>query len=183
MKSINKKISTKKIVIFSLIALLIAGSGVVAAYYVYNSNSNSDKPSANQENSGNDSPEPNKNESNSDSTDKEEFLDNESNPSNPNTTPSFNSDKVALEIAQTTTAVNISTKLTNFSGAGTCELKLIKSSSSIVESAEIIYQPEYSTCAGFSINKSRLSAGTWTVNLTVSSEGKSYSQSSEFTIK
>jgi hypothetical protein len=183
MKSINKKTSTKKIILISVIAILFALAGIASAYFIYRSDSPTGSPSSNNTKNGITDNKDFNNQPTSDSGNKEDYLDNESTSSNPGSTPNFNSDKIVIDIKQTTSAINISTKLNGFSGLGNCELKLTRGSSVVTSSAEVIYQSEYSTCAGFSVEKSKLSAGTWSVNLAVKTDTQTFSQTGEFTIE
>lgn len=50
---------------------------------------------------------------------------------------------------------------------GTCTLTVTSSSQKIKKEASIIYNPSYSTCAGFTIQKSELPAGTWTLTVDI----------------
>lgn len=88
------------------------------------------------------------------------------------TNPSVKPPKNIVEISKiwhdaTTKSVVAQTKLTG-SGFKTCEITFSKGSSRVIEKADVIYQPEFSTCAGFSIKTSRFpSAGEWSVVLKV----------------
>lgn len=165
------------------LAVLLAISGAASAYYIYTSTTNKDSPTTGEVSQDKDSQESDQSgNSNPDTEGKQDFLDNESkNDSEP--APEFTSDKISISIKETAENVAITTKLLGFSGEGKCELKITKDTTTVAQSAEVIYQPEYSTCAGFSVEKSKLSTGTWKVELTVSDKGKAYSQTSEFTIK
>ena len=60
--------------------------------------------------------------------------------------------------------------------SGTCTLTASNGARSVTERAEVMYQPEHSTCAGFSIAKSRLGSGTWNIRLVVSYDGSVYTK-------
>lgn len=52
---------------------------------------------------------------------------------------------------------------------GNCNLTISNTGKTYTQEAEIIYQPTFSSCAGFSIPKDRLGAGAWSINLIVNS--------------
>lgn len=82
------------------------------------------------------------------------------------------SDSIDILPKQDAGTITITTKLRGYS-AGTCHLEMTDGSSVISETADIIYQPEFSTCAGFSILKSRLHSGDWSITLHVTPTGGS----------
>jgi cytoskeletal protein RodZ len=51
--------------------------------------------------------------------------------------------------------------------SGACHLTITNGSKTYNTDAEIIYQPEYSMCAGFTVPTSELGAGDWSVKLDV----------------
>lgn len=53
--------------------------------------------------------------------------------------------------------------------SGTCKLTITNGSKTATRTADIIYQSQQSICAGFSIPKTELGTGTWTVSLAVQS--------------
>ena len=53
------------------------------------------------------------------------------------------------------------------SNDGVCELSLTKNDEVIIRTTNIYALPSSSTCQGFDINRSELSAGTWSILLTV----------------
>lgn len=61
--------------------------------------------------------------------------------------------------------VTVLTQLTGFPD-GECNLVVQNGAKSTTKTAQIIYQPEFSTCAGFTVAKSELGAGAWTFTLT-----------------
>ena len=50
---------------------------------------------------------------------------------------------------------------------GKCSLTVAANGKKVAQNADIIYQPEYSTCAGFSIPVSSVGGGQWTISLSV----------------
>jgi hypothetical protein len=78
--------------------------------------------------------------------------------------------------------VTVFTKLYNISN-GVCELTATNGSTQKSLSANVIYQPEYSSCAGFSLPINDLGVGTWTIALTVKSNGHSYAKNINYEVK
>lgn len=71
--------------------------------------------------------------------------------------------------------------ITPLTGSGTCTLTLTKGSSTLTKNADIQAQASSSTCRGFDIPVSELSAGEWNVVLTF--EGKDSRGSTETKIE
>lgn len=101
---------------------------------------------------------------------KEAFLD-----SSVSTTPtddqedSADQSNVTLSAEQEGDSITILTKISGISD-GNCSLQISNGAATKTENAQIIYQPEYSSCAGFSVNKSDLGAGTWQISITATPE-------------
>lgn len=66
-------------------------------------------------------------------------------------------------------SVTVLTKLRNIS-EGTCTLTVSNKSMTDVQTARIIYQPDFSSCAGFSVRKDKIGAGEWVIKLAVASD-------------
>lgn len=79
-------------------------------------------------------------------------------------TPPERDDSITLTAAQEGSSVTILTKLKGFSG-GTCELSIANGAKTHTTSADIIYQPEFSSCAGFGVPVSQLGTGQWSIAL------------------
>lgn len=77
--------------------------------------------------------------------------------------------------------VTISTKIQHISN-GVCKLSVINKKSNILKTADIIYQPEFSTCAGFDIKHAELGNGTWKIKLELISNKKTYVKESSFDV-
>lgn len=73
---------------------------------------------------------------------------------------------------ETNNSVTIFTKLYGYSD-GECQLSVSANGNNTSQTANVIYQSDFSSCAGFSVPKSDLGSGTWKISLTVVSEGKS----------
>lgn len=96
-------------------------------------------------------------------------------PASTPTTPS--SSTIELSTRQESNGtVTVFTKLPGVSN-GSCSLKVTNGAKSTSQTAAVIYQPEYSTCAGFSVPVSSVGTGTWALTLTVTSNGTSASKS------
>ncbi len=60
-----------------------------------------------------------------------------------------------------------------------CTLDAVSNEKKVTKKAEALYQPDFSTCLGFSIDRSELSSGEWIVTLSVTnSDGQTYKASS-----
>jgi len=64
--------------------------------------------------------------------------------------------------------VTVFTKIRNIA-EGTCDLAITNLSASYIASAPLIYQSEFSSCAGFSVPVSKLGPGTWSIKLSTKS--------------
>lgn len=111
---------------------------------------------------------------------KQEYLDSQkppdSNTSSPPTPPPTTTaqPKITMSTQQESDGtVTIFTKLYGISG-GTCYLSVVNGSQNTSQTAQVIYAPEYSSCAGFSVNKSSLGSGTWHISLRVDQNGTQY---------
>lgn len=85
-------------------------------------------------------------------------------------TPPTNTDAITLEAQQNGTEVIVTTKLRGYSD-GTCNMSITNGSRSFSASAEVIFQREFASCAGFSVPVSELGAGSWAVSLQVTAGG------------
>lgn len=81
------------------------------------------------------------------------------------------SDTVSVSASQpVSTEVTIVTKLQGFA-SGVCKISAQNGSDTYTAEAPILYQPEYSSCAGFTIPTSELGNGTWSIVLNVTPTG------------
>ena len=64
----------------------------------------------------------------------------------------------------------ITTKLTGYSD-GTCNLTVSSNGKSTTQTAPVMFEKEFSTCAGFTVPTSSVGSGTWNVKLEVLSGG------------
>lgn len=66
---------------------------------------------------------------------------------------------------------------------GTCNLSVLNGTKTYSQEAEVIYQPEYSSCAGFSVPVSNLGQGNWNIKLSVTSNGNTVINSINYEVK
>lgn len=66
--------------------------------------------------------------------------------------------------------VTVFTKLYGYS-TGTCKLDVTNGTKSTSQTAEAMYQPEYASCAGFTVPISSLGNGNWSIKLNVTTGG------------
>lgn len=88
-------------------------------------------------------------------------------PAPPSVVPSDSS--LSVSAKQDGASVIVQVKAVNVS-AGNCELAIINGPRSSSQSAPIIYQPEFSTCAGFSVPTGSLGPGEWSIKVTVKAQ-------------
>lgn len=67
--------------------------------------------------------------------------------------------------------VTVLTKLTS-NTEGTCVLTIKNGAKTVTKNAAIIFQPEFSTCEGYSIPISQLGSGNWSITLSAGSSVK-----------
>jgi len=110
---------------------------------------------------------------------KQELVENEN--ENEAETPQLDP-SIEMSLSQSSQQVAVSTKLYDYSD-GNCTLKVTQAGNEYTNTAPIIFQAEFSTCAGFSVPVSELGTGTWNVLLTVESAGKSTNKSGTINVK
>lgn len=105
---------------------------------------------------------------------KQDFVEQQQEQSDSNTdtsspsTGTDSSDKIDLVTKQAGSSVTVITKISGI-GDGSCRLAVTNGDKSFSQTAEVIYQPSYSTCAGFSIPVAELGKGTWSITVSVTS--------------
>ena len=77
---------------------------------------------------------------------------------------------VELTAKQDGSSVTVLTKMQNISD-GTCRLTLTNGAKSTSQTAQVIYQPEFASCAGFSVPVSSIGTGNWNISLIVTPSG------------
>ncbi len=157
MRSIQKKSRINKTILVSMLALLIL---ITVAYAFFALNRSA------QNNMNNNDIEPAPAVlSDEDAKSKEKFINEDSNPKpNQNIPSSDNQISAIVENGELT----VTSKLYSITD-GECTLEVKNGTKEITRTAQVIYQPSYSTCAGFSIKTSEFSMGSWDVTLTIES--------------
>ena len=152
---INKKASFKKPLLATLAVVLIAAVGA-GAYFFLNRPTSGDTINAD--------PAPAR-LNDEEAAAKQEFVEKYDKQSDQ--APELNP-RVELTATNKDGTVTITTKLYDFSD-GSCELSIRNTDKTYTDTAQIIYQPEHSTCAGFSLPVSELGSGTWQVDVNATS--------------
>lgn len=99
------------------------------------------------------------------------------------TTPPVTENKVEVYAQQESNAtVTVFTKLYGYT-SGNCTLKITNGTRSTTKQAEIIFQAEYSSCAGFSIPISELGNGVWNITLSGTANQGSFNKTITFEVK
>lgn len=94
-----------------------------------------------------------------------------------------NTTDLTLTATQTDSLVRIGSIISQITNEGICKLTLTNQNKSVSLTSEVQSLSSYSTCKGFDIEKSKLSPGTWNINLTYSSNEYQAQSSSEITIE
>lgn len=76
--------------------------------------------------------------------------------------------KLELSASNNGGSVTVMSRLSGI-GDGSCNLRATNGNQSYTEEADVIYQPTYSTCAGFSVPVSELGAGNWQITVQATS--------------
>jgi hypothetical protein len=160
-KNKNMKINTQSKILMPLVLLMLIGGLVV----IEKNRSVSNVSTPSTKNTKAPTKSELEKESAANANAKQQFID------NPPTSPSAATTSISLS-AQTETndTVTIFTKLYGYS-SGECTLTIHNAGKSVTKMAAVIYQSEFSTCAGFSLPKAELNAGDWEIKLTVNNNG------------
>ena len=88
-------------------------------------------------------------------------------PSPTDTAGSREPESLEISVARDSSSVIITSKLSHVAG-GICKLEITNAPKSyIVESVPVIYNPEFSSCAGYDVPVEKLGSGTWKIRITV----------------
>lgn len=176
----STKISITKLVATVVVVSLLAIGGFALYHYIFSSSNQPDTGGVSV------TPAPAK-LNNTDATTKQAYIESQQKQTN-----STSSDKnltankpASIELTPTvsSTSVTLTTKIYSI-GDGKCSLIAVNGARKYSAEAEIIYQPSYSTCAGFTVPISKLGSGTWNISLTVTSlDGATASTSTTVEIK
>lgn len=181
MRNIKVRSSKKKKlpIIISVVVLLILAT--LIALYLFKvfpfQNTNKDGATSSQI----------KEEKDTNANQKDQFLDNEKDnptPTEPAKVPD-SSDTITLTTSQEGNSVTLITKLVGQGySSGTCELTIKANGKTSTQTADIIYQPEYSSCAGFTTPVDTLGRGIWEISLKVTPlNGTPLTKASNLTVK
>ena len=169
-QSTQKKSSKKSFaIIVSIVALLLVGAGT--AYAIVQSQST---PSA-EEKAAQEVPYKSESPDATDESVKEDTPEYDG-------APSGDSTDVTMEASQQGTNVVVQTKLHGYSD-GTCSLKITDGTLSNTVEAPVLFQPEYSSCAGFTIPTAEYATGTWNLELSVVSKGTTITKLKSLNVK
>lgn len=122
------------------------------------------------------SPEDAKKQNETDASNKKDFVESDTKTSdNPQegTAPQVPTSPDTIELAYEqpdSATVTVTTKLHGYAD-GTCLLTVANGQATKSFPADILYQPEYSICTGFSVPVSSVGKGTWTFSLSVTPQG------------
>ena len=174
MRITNKKSQpkrTKVLLAIAVAALLVAGLG----YYIYaqqktgiESQETSSGVNQSKDGASTKTSEDKAREEKQNAEEKQKYIDKQTstNDSEGSTATKPTSDYITLSAQTGKDAVTVITKLSSVS-SGTCTLTVTNGDKTDSQTASVIYQPEYSSCAGFEIQRSKLGSGTWTIRLSV----------------
>lgn len=87
-----------------------------------------------------------------------------------------------LNAKQEDSSVTVLTKMQNVA-SGTCALTVNNGSNTVTQNAKIIYQPEFSSCAGFSIPIAGTGPGTWAIKILATTNNGSIEQATTIEVK
>lgn len=169
--------NTKKLSIVALFLLVSVGAGL---WYLHIHRPKTVAPSTNQNNGP--TPAQKQQEADSNALQKKQVIEKGSTDPQPPTNQPVTSSISLSAQQESNSTVTVFTKLTNIS-SGSCELTVTNGSAKTSQTANVIYQPEFSTCAGFSVPITSVGKGTWLLNLTITSDGTSQSKSISTEVK
>jgi len=84
--------------------------------------------------------------------------------------PPTTNEGIRINPSRSSAQVIVNTELVGYSD-GICTLTVTNSSKTDSQTANVIYAPDFSTCAGFTIPINNLGTGAWTIKLSVLSGG------------
>lgn len=147
-----------------LIALVAVGLAVALGWLIY---SLSNESPAVENNSGVNEVEPAPPElSDNEAAQKQKFIESQSDDSSADKDASQKPASLVIDASQTGSTITVTTEISSI-GDGTCSLIITNGSKEYSDSASVIYQRSYSTCAGFSVPKDELGSGEWSVSIEV----------------
>ncbi len=169
---INYVNNKKKITVIAVIGLLLVGVGVGYWHFVINT-----KPNVGSQTQVPTPPtsEQVKLRQQTESSEKQDYIESKDSPAetaSPAPVPT-SPDTISLSTKNTATnEVTIFTELAGYSG-GVCKLDITNGTKTYSKTVAIIYQPDVSTCAGYTVPYDSLGSGEWHIRLTVTPTGGS----------
>lgn len=170
MKVNSKNKKKLPILLIVVLAVVLVAGGVIAYYFV---NAQEESSTILKQDS------PDESEAKQQLEDKKNTIEHQDEQASGGAT---SNESITLNVQQQNDTVVISTKLNGVS-SGKCTLSLKGNSKSFSSNADIIYQPEFSTCAGFLVQKSELGNGTWDIKLEIQTPNGTSSKSVSFEVK
>lgn len=95
--------------------------------------------------------------------------------------PPSNADGIDISAKQSSTEVVVFTKLEGYAD-GSCQLKVTNGGRSTSQSAPVVFQREFSTCAGFTVPIDSLGTGKWNIELSVTAGSETNTKSIDFEV-
>lgn len=163
----TKRKSNRKYLVITIVFIIVACLlGILAFSWLRNERSNNSNPKTETQVPSN---EQKQSQIKDETTRKQHFIENtvDEAPDNP-VQPSTNTD-IYLEARQDNEHITVTTKLNNFPN-GACTLSVRNGSVVRNYTAQILYQPEFSICTGFSIQKDDLGVGNWSLKLNATTD-------------
>jgi hypothetical protein len=158
-----KKTTTHRPILIVLAVLFIAGVLIGGAAYFYNHSRQPSPVGA--------TPEQKRAQQETETEQKQNFVENKNGVTNASPAPTpTDSSQISLAATQQSDSVVVTTQLAGFA-SGTCQLVVTNGAKSVTQDATILYQPEFSSCTGFSVPISSLGAGQWTLTLRATPSG------------
>jgi hypothetical protein len=193
MKIVQPKNKILRASIYIGVALVVIAGGLATYVYAFNGNVfgwtaskddsssiNLDEPTDEQKQAGDDIKKQNLENEGKDSTGNTDTTE------TPETQPGPDKSKVSITITSSsadTTTYRLRALISALESSGTCTLTLTKDQQTVTKTADIQPSATTSTCKGFDIPVSELSAGQWNATLTYESDTLLGSASTSVTIK
>lgn len=92
------------------------------------------------------------------------------------------SEDISLNITNSLDQVTVQTNLLNLS-SGMCKLAIKGATKSLSKDAPVIYTRDFSTCAGFTVDRSDIDGLDWDITLTVVSGDRTVIKEKSYTLK
>lgn len=101
------------------------------------------------------------------------------------TGPTPPAQSIDIQLSARTEGNNTVTIFTEVRGvsSGNCTLSISNGTKKMTSAADIIYQPEFSICGGFSIPVAELGSGAWDITLSVDSIGRNQTKNITYEVR